>query len=479
MKRQVLWSALVAVLVLLSLWNLNVMLGQGPNGELFTPLYQAYSLIKDRFYRPEEVEDVHLLQGSLEGLIEQLNDPYSDYFTPEAYERFSRGLEGEFVGIGVHIGIREGRLTIVSPIADSPAARAGARAGDVILTIDGVSTEDMSLDEAVSLLRGERGTEVRVEVRHRDGTIETLVIVRDVIHVPTVETRLLDDGRVGYLKLLTFNENAATDVKLALADFQQAQVQGLILDLRGNSGGLLNQALEVVSQFVDSGLVLTTKGPQGTTSYRSRGNAWENLPLAVLIDGGTASASEIVAGAIQDTQMGVLVGQKSFGKGVVQSLFPLADGSFLKLTTSEYLTPSGRHVQGEGLTPDIAVPDPFELVAEATAALHELRPALLSREARAAVDALLGSLDVLLDPIEADDPAAAERARELLSAFRDDRPLLTETAEDDPTEALEALEQTLSELVAALEGSALRRALAWVRAHFGQRCPCPFQTASR
>ncbi len=492
MKRQTLWTAFVVVLALVTLWNLNVILGQvsgwnlnlpafGQNSvsqDSFNPLVHALTIIQERFYRPEEVDQDELIRGSLQGLVDQLEDPYSAYLPQEDYERFNRGLEGEFVGVGIHIGIRDGRLTIIAPIEGSPAHQAGARAGDLILKIDGDSTEGITLDDAVSLLRGEQGTQVLVEVEHRDGSVEVLTIVRDVIHVPTVETRLVDEGRVGYVRLMTFNENAGTDVRNALDEFKAGGAEGVILDLRGNGGGLLNQALNVVSQFVDDGLVLTTKGPQGTTTYQSRGNGFENLPLAVLIDGGTASASEIVAGAIQDADMGVLVGQQTFGKGVVQSLFPLVDGSYLKLTTSEYITPSGRRVQGQGLVPDIPVPDPLELLAEVQSQLEGIKPAVFSREARGWIDAFDAELDALFDPISSDEPAAAEQAAELLARFRAERALLANASEADLGDALDALEAVLVNLADALDNSSMDRALDWLRAHVGQRCPCDIATAS-
>jgi len=284
--------------------------------------------------------------------------------------------------------------------------------------------------------------------------------------------------RVGYVRLMTFNENAGSDVRAALDEFKAGGAEGVILDLRGNGGGLLNQALNVVSQFVDDGLVLTTKGPQGTTTYQSRGNGFENLPLAVLIDGGTASASEIVAGAIQDADMGVLVGQQTFGKGVVQSLFPLVDGSYLKLTTSEYVTPSGRRVQGQGLVPDIPVPDPLELLAEVQSQLEGIKPAVYSREARGWIDAFDAELDALFDPISSDEPAAAERSAELLARFRAERTLLANASEADLGDALDALEAVLVDLADALGNSSMDRALDWLRAHVGQRCPCDTTTAT-
>jgi len=474
MQKQALWTVLVVGLVLLSLWNLSFMVGQGSaTKDLFDPVFDAYELIQERFYRPQEIDRTQLLQGSLRGMLEQLHDPYSNYLSPDEYERFNRALEGEFPGVGIHIGIRNDRLTIVSPIKDGPAERAGARAGDVILLIDDKDTEGMSLDEAVSLLRGPKGTQVTLQVLHRDGTGERLIIERDIIHVPTVETRLMEDGKVGYLRLFTFNENAGQDVKNALVQFAESSVEGIILDLRDNGGGLLNGAIAVASQFVDNGAIVTTTGPgNGAHTYPSEGNLWKNLPVAVLINGASASASEIVAGALQDAAMGVLVGQQSFGKGVVQTLFSLGDGSYLKLTTSEYLTPLGRHVQGEGLTPDLPVADALALADQVSALLAEMKPSLYTKEARALLDALLAQLVAVLEQAQDDAPQAEDAAAALRSQFQDGRPTLLETSEGALSDPLDEFDGLLAQLQDALSQSAIRIALDWLLAHQGQLCPC-------
>lgn len=475
MQKQALWTVLIVGLVLLSLWNLSFMVGQGSaTKDLFDPVFDAYELIQERFYRPQEIDRNQLLQGSLRGMLEQLNDPYSNYLSRDEYERFNRSLEGEFVGVGIHIGIRNDQLTIVSPIKDGPAEHAGARAGDVIVFIDELSTEGMSLDEAVALLRGLKGTLVTLQVQHRDGTSETLVIERDVIHVPTVETRLLEDGKLGYVRLFTFNENAGQDVKNALVQFAEAGVDGIILDLRDNGGGLLNEAIAVASQFIDEGTIVTTASPSnGNHPYVSQGNLWKNVPVAVLINGASASASEIVAGALRDADMGVLVGQQSFGKGVVQTLFPLGDGSYIRLTTSEYLTPLGRHVQGEGLTPDLPVADALALGDQTSALLAEIKPSLFSKDAHAQLDALSTQLFAVLEQARDDAPQAADAATALRAQFQTIRPLLMEASDHAASAQLEQLDALLTQLEDALSHSAIRIAVDWLLAHLGQLCPCP------
>jgi len=471
MSKQVLWTVAVFSLVIFGLWNISLLMGQTPaSRDMFAPLANTYNLIQSHFYRAAEADQTKLVQGALRGMVEQLNDPYSTYFSPDEFEQFNRGLEGQFVGVGINIGLRDGRLTIVSPIKGGPAEAAGARAGDVILFVDETDTKGMTLDEAVALLRGSKGTPVTLRVLHRDGSEGTLLITRDVIHVPTVETRLLAQGTVGYLRLFAFNENAGEDVKNALSTFSKAGVVGLVFDLRGNGGGLLDQAVTVGSQFVDSGPVLSTRGPEGTTTRNSQGNPWENVPLAVLIGEGTASASEIVAGAVQDTRMAVLIGQQSFGKGVVQRLFPLGDGGYVKLTTSEYLTPLGHHVQGQGLTPDLPVPDPFERASQLSKELKTLKPSLYTRQAHKRVDALLSQVDDLLQ--RAEQGELDLDAREMLDAFAADRALFEAATDKDISATLSALEQALGDFNEALTHAALDTALAWLTRHAGQRCPC-------
>jgi carboxyl-terminal processing protease len=319
------------------------------NSTRFDLLFEVLDLIEDYFYQP--VDEKKLLEGSIRGLLEGLNDPYSRFMTEEQYRRFYDDLDGEFVGIGIKITIKDGRLIVLSPIKGTPAWKAGIRAGDIILEIDGKSTEGISLDEAVEKLRGEKGTSVRLKVLHEDSTIEEITIIRDVIRIAAVEYELLEWGKIGYLRINTFNRQTAKEVKKVLSKFEG--IEGLILDLQNNPGGLLNSAIEVASIFIDEGIILISRSRFGTQSHKSLGNNIKNLPLAVLINKGTASASEIVAGAIQHHKMGILVGRPSFGKGVIQTTFRLKDGSAIILTTAEYFISEGIKIHEIGLLPDI------------------------------------------------------------------------------------------------------------------------------
>jgi len=364
------WIILVAVILGLGLWNLTATRGQVGNG-LFGPLFQAYERIKANFYYTERLDERELLYGAIRGMVEGLGDPYSRFLTPEEYQRFqSIDLEGEFVGIGVQIAIRDGRVVVIAPLAGSPAERAGVRAGDIILEIDGRSTEGLTLDETVGLLRGELGTPVTLKVQHADGTTEEITIISEVITVDPVDYRLEEEG-IGYIRVTTFNRKAGREFDQALQDLLAAGIGGLILDLRGNPGGLLDEAIAIASNFIDGGAILKSTDRHTTRTYPTQGNNLPNLPLAVLIDRGTASAAEILAGAIQDHRMGVLIGERSFGKGLIQTPFTLSDGSAVILTTAEYTTPSGHRVQDFGLVPDIPVSGEEEQLQAARAWLEE------------------------------------------------------------------------------------------------------------
>lgn len=331
---------------------------------LFDPVYDIYRQIQSFFYRPELIDDQEALYGAMRGVVEHLDDPYSEFLDPQDRERFDESLEGEFSGVGIEITLVDGYLTVITPLVGTPAEAAGILAGDKILAIDEESTDGISLSEAAYLIRGEIGTTVVLTVRHEDESIEEIPIERDTIVIEAVRSELVADGTVGYIRILRFERDTINELDAALASFDLDNLTGLILDLRNNPGGLMDQAISVSSRFVDEGVVLRTESRlQGNRSFYTKSNSVPNLPLVVLINRGTASASEITAGAIRDNQMGVLIGGKSFGKGVFQQVLSFEDGSALKITTGEYFTPNGTIVDGVGLTPDIVLEedeDPIE-----------------------------------------------------------------------------------------------------------------------
>ncbi|MFC2081852.1 S41 family peptidase [Candidatus Bipolaricaulota bacterium] len=326
------------------------------NAELFSPLYQIYQYIQNYFYEPDRVSDNEALYGAMKGVVQQLEDPYSEFLDPTDRERFEESLRGEFSGVGIEMSITDGILMVITPLVGTPAEAAGALAGDKILAIDGEPTDGMTLSEAAYRIRGEIGTEVVLTMRHEDGEIVDIPIIRDTIVIAAAEGSVKDEGRIGYVRLYRFESDTTLELDQALGSFDLTSLTGFILDLRNNPGGLMNESISVASRFVDEGVVLiTTERLSEGKKYYSRGNQLPNLPLAILINRGTASSSEITAGAIRDNNMGILIGETSFGKGVIQQLIEFPDGSALKLTTGEYFTPSGTVVHGVGLTPDIIV----------------------------------------------------------------------------------------------------------------------------
>ncbi len=338
---------------------------QQTTANLFDPVYQIYEYVQSYFYKPELIDDQTALYGAMKGVVEQLNDPYSEFLDPEERAQFDESLEGEFSGVGIEITIEEGVLSVITPLVGTPAEAAGILAGDKILAIDGESTEGITLSEAGFRIRGETGTQVTLTIRHEDGTILDIPIIRAQITIEPVTSGTLADGTIGYIRILRFESDTVALLDTALGSFDLEAMTGLVLDLRNDPGGLMPAAISAASRFIDEGIVLRTQDRlSGEKLYWSRGNRVPNLPLVVLINRGSASASEITAGAIRDNNMGVLIGQTSYGKGVFQQLIDFPDGSALKITAGEYYTPAGRVVNKVGLAPDVEVgPDEDPLAA--------------------------------------------------------------------------------------------------------------------
>lgn len=306
----------------------------------------------------EEVGTQKLVDGAINGMLNAL-DPHSSYLTPESYKELQVDTEGSFGGLGIEITLRDGLLTVVSPIEDTPAYRAGVKAGDQIIKIESELTKDMSLVDAVKKMRGPKGSKIAISVR-REGTPRLLdfTLTREVIKVQSVKAKSLEKG-YGYVRLTQFQDRSGADLEGALQKLTQdnGALAGLVLDLRNDPGGLLSQAVRVSDLFLDSGLVVYTEGrlDNQKQKYFAHPGGQAELPLVVLVNGGSASASEIVAGALQDHGRAVIVGTKTFGKGSVQTILPMENGAALRLTTAMYFTPSGRSIQVTGITPDITV----------------------------------------------------------------------------------------------------------------------------
>lgn len=308
----------------------------------------------------EPVSDKTLLENAIKGMLSNL-DPHSAYLEPQAYLELQESTSGEFGGLGIEVGMEDGFIKVVSPIDDTPASTAGILPGDLIVKIDGQPTKGLSMMEAVDKMRGKAGSKIELTLVRDGGRPFDLTLTRAVIKVRSVKSQMLEDG-YGYLRISQFQVNTGEEVGKALNKLRQEngnrKLLGLVMDLRNNPGGVLQAAVEVADHFLKSGLIVYTKGRLANSELRFNADpadASEGVPLVVLINGGSASASEIVAGALQDHKRAVLMGTDSFGKGSVQTVLPLNNDRALKLTTALYFTPSGRSIQAQGIIPDIEV----------------------------------------------------------------------------------------------------------------------------
>ena len=317
---------------------------------------EVFAKIKQEYVEP--VEDKTLLENAVRGMLSGL-DPHSAYLDPESYKELQVGTTGEFGGLGIEVGMENGFVKVISPIDDTPAQRAGIKAGDLIIRLDDTPVKGLTLREAVKIMRGKPGTSIVLTIV-REGEEKPLKIkvTRAVIRVKSVKSRMLDDG-FGYLRITSFQSKTGDNLHEAIRKLKKengGSLDGLVLDLRNNPGGVLSAAVEVSDAFLDEGLIVYTEGrnPSSRLSFSATpGDILDGAPLVVLVNGGSASASEIVAGALQDHRRGIVTGSKTFGKGSVQTILPLGNGSALKLTTARYYTPSGRSIQAEGIEPDI------------------------------------------------------------------------------------------------------------------------------
>ncbi len=318
---------------------------------------QVLDLVERDYVEP--VKPKRLIFGAIQGMLSSL-DPHSAFMKPEEFKELQVETKGKFTGIGIEITIKEGVLTVVSPIEGTPAFKAGIRANDKILKINGKSTKNMTLIQAVKLLRGPKGTTVTVSI-YRSGwnKLKDVKLVRDVIPIKSVRSMMLEDG-YGYVRITNFQSKTEKELKKALGRIEgKGKLNGLVIDLRNNPGGLLDQAVAVSDEFLESGLIVYTDGRLEDSKmkfYAKPNRVHHNYPIVILVNGGSASASEIVAGALQDNKRAVIVGTQTFGKGSVQTIIPLEEGAAIRLTTARYYTPSGRSIQAKGITPDIVVP---------------------------------------------------------------------------------------------------------------------------
>lgn len=331
-----------------------------PPGQLnFSLFWDAYNKLQQKFIDPTKMDNQKVLYGAIEGMTKSLGDPYTDFFDPNQAKMFQQDLQGSFEGIGVEVGMKKDQLTVIAPLQNTPGERAGLKSGDIVVKIDGKDTSSMAADDAVNLIRGPKGTSVTLTI-FREGWSSTkdIKITRDTINVPSMKWTLKDNN-IAYIQLFQFNQNLGTDFKKAAQEILASPAKKIILDLRNNPGGYLDVCQDIAGWFLQKDQTVTIEDfGDGKTKqyYKSQGNgALADYPTVILINQGSASASEILAGALRDNRNIQLIGNKSFGKGSVQEVDDLRGGSFLKVTIAKWLTPKGNSISEVGLDPDIKI----------------------------------------------------------------------------------------------------------------------------
>jgi carboxyl-terminal processing protease len=324
----------------------------------FSLFWQVWERLHEKYVDMEALDAQKLVYGAIEGMVAAAGDPYTAFMQPETSKKFQEEVSGEFSGVGMEIGKRDGFVTVIAPIRDSPAMRAGVMAGDIVVKVDGLDTDGWTTEEAVSRIRGKKGTSVVLTLSREghDGFIE-LTIVRDVIKIPAVEWKMLD-GSIAYVQIISFNANVGDEFAKAARELTAQGARGLIIDVRNNPGGLLDQAVDIAGWMLPSGSIVVQErfGDGLIEQMRAGGNArLAQLPTVFLINGGAASASEILAGAIHDIRGVQLVGEKTFGKGSVQQLEQFYNGASLKVTVAKWLTPNGVNISDDGIDPTVEV----------------------------------------------------------------------------------------------------------------------------
>ena len=331
-----------------------------PENVDFSLFWNVYNDLNAKYVDKEKVDSQKILYGAISGLVNSVGDPYTTFFEPVTSKKFQEEISGSFGGIGTEIGKRSGILTVIAPIKDTPAFRAGIKAGDKILKIDSKPTTNLSVEEAVNLIRGKKGTKVVLNIQTGTNTARDIELIRDAIKIPTIEWKLVEqDGKkIAYLQIYSFNQTIDSEFKKASEEILKSDADSLILDLRNNPGGLLDSAINLAGWFLDKNQVVVSEvfGDGTKNEFRSEGNSLlKRYPTVILMNGGSASASEILAGALHDNRNIKIVGEKSFGKGSVQELQKYSDGSSLKVTIAKWLTPAGISISDKGIEADIEI----------------------------------------------------------------------------------------------------------------------------
>lgn len=334
--------------------------GKAIGGEQYSDIskFEKMFIVRNQLYKyyDGKIDDNALVEGAIKGMTNALQDPYTVFMNKKEFDSFNTQTEGTYTGLGLQVGVKDNKIVVIAPFEDSPAKKAGILAGDVIDKVNGVDVTGQDLEKAVGMMKGEKGTSVSLTLTREGKGDFDVKVNREQIEMVTVTGEMLQNN-IGYIRISMFDENTAKNFNKKLKELQGKGMKGLVLDLRGNPGGLLNECVDVVSNFIPKGktIVSTIDKYKNEKKYDSKGGAAINLPLVVLTDEGTASASEIVSGAVRDYKLGTLIGKKTFGKGVVQTILDTGNGTALKVTISKYYTPNGENIHGTGIKPDIEV----------------------------------------------------------------------------------------------------------------------------
>jgi carboxyl-terminal processing protease len=327
----------------------------------FSMLKKAWDQVSTDYVDPDKIDKEKMTYGSIAGMIKAIGDPYTEFYNPEEARKLEEDIAGSFEGIGLQMGVKNNQITAISPIKGTPAEKVGLRPGDVILAVDKTPTADLSIDEVVSMIRGPKDTKVTLTISREESDVKDIEIIRAIIKVPSMEYEIkeVSDGKkIAYISLYQFSDTISQDFKTTAVNILNSNVSGIILDLRGNPGGLVNQATAIAGWFLDKGqLIITEQDKNGEkTELNANGpSSFASMPLVILINEGSASASEILAGALKDNKQALIIGNNSFGKGTVQKIVNFDDGSSLKITVAKWYTPLGVRIQDTGIEPDIKV----------------------------------------------------------------------------------------------------------------------------
>lgn len=377
-NERIIWILLVLILLIVTTASgLNNWIFAGDTEKTYESLRvfnEIFNLLRTEYYDESKIDPEHLTHGAIDGMIESLDDPHTSYMSKEVFSDLQTETKGEFGGVGIVIGVRDSWITVISPIDDTPGARAGIKAGDKIIEINGESTEGFNTMDAVNLIRGKVGTSVDLTIKRGSGQ-EPLHfnIVRGIIQLETVKSEVIEN-HIGYIRVSSFSEHTAEAIEDHIYELTDRKVDSLIIDLRNNPGGLLSSAIQIADMFLDKGTVVSIRGRTKSQNqvYKAHDRTIApDIPIIVLVNGGSASGSEIVAGAIRDNDRGILVGTKTFGKGSVQTVRELPDGSGIRITTALYYTPSGESIHKIGIEPDEVVED-IEVTEEESKAIEKI-----------------------------------------------------------------------------------------------------------